>query len=146
MSATFVLHGNDPNRIRVIANVQSFIQKLPDDKSFQIDFSAYQKSRTGKQNAGLFAAIYPPLMEFMGMQGERDKEALHEHFCCEFFGSRSNALGVRIPIRTTTRDESGQRDVVDWRTFSEFVAFIQRQGAEYGVYIPDPDPLWREGK
>ena len=85
-------------------------------------------------------------MAFMGLQGESDKEQLHHHFCCEFFGTQDNQFGVRIPIRTTTKNEAGKRDVVDWQTFSDFVAFIQRQGAEYGVHIPDPDPLWREGK
>lgn len=143
--ATYVLN-TDSNRPNVAANACKAIMHADPTKRWRVTIEAVKKDRTGKQNRGLFGVIYPPLMEFMGLQGEVEKEALHHHFCCEFFGVRENQIGVRVPKRTTTRDEHGKRDVVDWQTFTSFVGYVQRQAAEYGVVLPDPDPLWREGK
>ena len=43
------------------------------------------------------------------------------------------------PRRTTTRDENGKRDVLKAGPFSDFVAMVQRVGAQAGVFIPDPE-------
>jgi hypothetical protein len=58
--------------------------------------------------------------------------------CEKFFGTKE-ILGSTKPIRTTTTDESGKRDVIPMDKFQEFYAMAQRIGAELGVYVPDPD-------
>ena len=45
-----------------------------------------------------------------------------------------------MPIRTTTEDEDGNRDVIDGEAFWDYVEWIQRGAARKGIVIPDPDP------
>lgn len=144
--STFILHAKDKFRPTVLLNVLAFIPKLSEEKSWEIKIEPYRKERTGKQNRGLFGVGYPPLMEYCGYQGDADKKELHRDMCGEFFGWVDIPTGGRRPARTTTTDEHGKHDVVPWDTFCSFYAFVQRRGAELGVYIPDPDPLWRETK
>jgi hypothetical protein len=136
----------DSTRGRIKANAVAFIDRLPANKPFVLAIKPLKRERTSSQNAGLFAAGYPPLMEFCGYQGDADKRELHREFCGAFFGWVDTPTGGSRPARTTTTNERGQRDVVPWDVFCEFYAFVQRKGAELGVFIPDPDPLWREVK
>jgi hypothetical protein len=46
-----------------------------------------------------------------------------------------------VPVRTTTRDENGNRDVLNKQQFSDYVAFIQRFAASKGIFIPDPEDV-----
>jgi hypothetical protein len=46
------------------------------------------------------------------------------------------------PVRTTTTNEQGERDVIGKLLMAEFYEFIQRRSAEVGFDVPDPDPLW----
>ena len=48
-----------------------------------------------------------------------------------------------MPIRTTTVDADGNRDVIDGDEFWPYVEFCQRVGARAGVVIPDPDPNYK---
>lgn len=144
--STFILHAKDANRANVKANAHAFIDRLPDDKSWELTIEQFKRERSDSQNRGLFGVGYPPLMEFCGYQGDADKRELHREFCGAFFGWVDTPTGGSRPARTTTTNERGQRDVVPWDVFCEFYAFVQRKGAELGVFIPDPDPLWREVK
>lgn len=145
--STFILHGNDPNRVNVLANAQRFLTQLPANKSWELTVEPVKRERSDSQNRGLFGVGYPPLMEFCGLQGDEDKRQLHREFCGEFFGWRDDLpMNLRKPIRTTTTNEQGKRDVVPWDVFCAFYGFVQLKGAELGVFIPDPDPLWREVK
>ena len=53
---------------------------------------------------------------------------------------------AQVPIRTTTTDADGKRSVLNKSDFADYVAFVQRFGAQHGIYIPDPDPTWFEVK
>lgn len=138
----YILNANGPERAQVLANAHAFIDRLPARKSWKIEVSEYRKVRSLSQNAALWACAYPPLMEFMGEEGEEAKKRLHFHFCGEFFGWVNPKIGERRPIRTTTKDEDGQDSTIDTLTMSRFYDFVQRQGAELGVDIPEPDPMY----
>ena len=144
--STFVLHAKDAGRANVLGNLIAFLHQLPETKAFEVVIEPFKRERSDSQNRGLFGVGYPPLMEFCGYQGDADKRELHREFCGAFFGWVDMPTGGRRPVRTTTTNERGQRDVVPWDTFTEFYAFVQRQGAALGVWIPDPDPMWREVK
>lgn len=144
MSATnFYLWANDKNAATVLSNAISFLGQLPREKSWCVSIERAVKERTGKQNRSIFGPAYKALMEFSGLEGDEDKRELHRFMCGEFFGWRDHPLG-RKPLRTTTKNEHGQRDVMSIDDSLRFYAFLQRRGAEAGCYVPDPDPLWRE--
>lgn len=146
-SQTYVLPANRPeDRARIAGNFARFVDALPVDKAWTVKVEPFRKPRTDPQNAALWGVAYPPLMDHIGLRGEREREELHELLCGEFFGwVRYQILGKvkQRPRRTTTRDEHGRREVVPWDVFCEFYAFIQQRGAEVGVFIPDPDPCMR---
>lgn len=137
-----VLHKGHPDHDIVRANLHAFIDRLPDTKSWEVEVSEYHKPRSDKQRKALFGAAYKPLMEFMGLRGEHDKEDLHHFFCGEYWGW--HPVLRNKPLRTTTRNEQGQRQEISTVEALDFYAFIQQRAAERGVMVPDPDPMWRE--
>lgn len=124
----------ESERTRYIAFFQA--QKLPLD----IECKPWKKSRSNDQNAMLWA-MYAPIAEHMGY----DPEDIHEWMCGRMWGWKDvpvpktprNPEGqASVPIRTTTRDENGKRNVIDKATFSKFVDMVDRIAAQAGVYVP----------
>lgn len=124
----------ESERMRWLAFVQA--QPLPLD----VDAKPWRKSRSNEQNALLWA-MYAPLAEYMGY----DRDDIHEWFCGKFFGWRDvkvprtprNPEGLAsVPLRSTTRDENGKRNVIDKATFAKFVEMVDRVAAQAGVFVP----------
>lgn len=129
----------------VADNAERFLWKLPVDGSHEVEFRPKKVARKLNQNAALWAVAYPALMEHMGLQGEKDREELHEYFCGEFWGwIEYMFLGNKKqrPRRTTTINEQGEKDTIDKTEMYNFYRFIQQRGAEHGVFVPDPDPQY----
>ena len=121
-------------RDRWLAFVAS--QPLPLD----VDCKKWVKSRSNDQNALLWA-MYEPIAEAMGY----DREDMHVYFCGRMWGWKDvkvpktprNPEGLAsVPVRTTTRDENGKRNVIDAATFARFVDMVDRVAAQAGVYVP----------
>lgn len=133
----------------VRGNCISYIGMLPDDKPVTVEVKPLKSSRSLAQNAALFGCAYPPIMQHMGLRGERDREDLHQFWMMEYFGTvEVDIMGKRKvrPRRTTTTNEEGKRDVIDKATFADFYSFIQQRSAEYGIIVPDPDPMHNLGE
>lgn len=141
MAQTYALHKGDDRRFHVLANLHAFIDRLPLSKSWHIEIKELRKERTLNQNAAMFGVAYAAIMEATGLQGDAEQRQLHSDFCGEFFGWAEGPLGQRRPVRTTTSNERGERDVIDTATMADFYVFVQRRAAEYGIDVPDPDPL-----
>lgn len=139
MSQTFTLPKSGGSQI--LANALRFIAALPNTREWDIEIKEHRKTRSDKQRGALFGVAYRALMEFSGLQGSQDKEDLHRFMCGEFYGWKTDALGNRKPVRTTTKDEDGRRDEISTKGAEEFYAFLQRRGAEVGCYVPDPDAM-----
>lgn len=127
-------------RDRVITRLSAFLRALPLNKAFRMKVEELKGDRTEHQNNALFGVAYKPLVAVTGYRNEE----IHEVMCCKFFGVKVVELGGVVqekPVRTTTIDENGKRDVIDWEKFSEFYAMVQQVGAEMQppVWIPDPD-------
>lgn len=144
MGQRYILHKNDDGRDQVRANLHAFIDRLPVDKAWQVEIVPHHKKRTDRQRRTLFGAAYGPIMAHMGLQGSDDKRDLHTFFCRDFFGERMDSIGRMVPIRTTTRNERGERDEITTVVALEMYAFIQRRASEQGIDVPDPDPFWKE--
>lgn len=133
------------NRDLVIPRVAAFLAALPNKKAWRICIKQEADDRTTQQNRYLNGVPYKLLGEHFGY--ERDE--ISEQMCGLYFGWREkkvprkphNPAGIDdVPMRTTTTDENGERDVLNTRDFWTYVEFLQRFGAKYGVFIPDPDP------
>ena len=132
-------------------NAIAFINSLPitGKRKYQVDIRLQEKPRTDKQNRSLWGVAYPAIMEAMGLQGEEGRQYLHNLFCREYFGEIViDVLGEKYtrPRRTTTTDENGKKDYVSTEVMIDFYSFIQRKAADFGIYVPDPDPLWWQNK
>lgn len=97
--------------------------------------------RSDLQNRALWGCAYKALEE----QSGNEPEDLHEYFCGEFWGwKRVEVMGrYRLrPVRTTTRNEHGDKDVIGTLLMAQFYEFIQQRAASVGFDVPDPDPNW----
>lgn len=129
-------------REAVAEELRRFIVNCKPGKPLVVTVKEQRNSRSNQQNNALWGVAYPPLVQATG----NDAAILHEYFCGEFFGwVEREVFGRRklTPRRTTTTDENGKRDVMAMPDFADFYDFVQRRGAENGVWIPDPDPAWR---
>ena len=140
----YFLWHDDPERPMIVANCQSFIGRLPSSKNWRISIQRASHKRTKKQRNSLFGVAYKAIMEATGLEGEKEKQQLHTHFCGDFFGWAQGPLGQSRPFRTTTIDQDGNEDEIDRATAIRMYEFIQRTAAEYGVDVPDPDPTLAE--
>ena len=144
--STFVLHANSAQRSNVLANAQRFLAQLNPHKHWQIEVKPYSKPRSNPQCRYLNGVAYKLLGDATGY--ERDD--ISEYLCGTYFGWRDKVLPgkrvVQVPLRTTTTDADGKGSVLNKSDFADYVAFVQRFGAQHGIYIPDPDPTWFEVK
>ena len=126
------------NRESVITKVIDACNKIYAGKAVNVKFTIARPERTLPQVAYLHAVCYAMLSEHTGY--ERDE--IEEYLLGAYFGWKEKKLpGGRVssvPIRRTTTDEEGNRDVLEGRKFWDFVEWIQRVAARQGLVIPDP--------
>lgn len=120
---------------RDLTKIVAFLSALPRNKPWRVRVDELKGSRTDSQNNALFGVAYPPLCAELGCTPEQ----LHKEMCCQFFGVKHTVFGDREPVRTTTTDHEGKRDVMPYDAFSNFYAKVQQFGAENEVWVPDPD-------
>ena len=147
MSAqTFDLWNKHPNRDLVRANCDAFVTRMLDaGHDVHIEVGRITKTRTPKQRRALFGPAYKAIMEFCGYRGGAEKDELHRNMCGEYFGWRDDPALGRVPVRTTTRDERGQKNEISVADALDMYAFIQQFAIEkLACHVPDPDPMWRE--
>ena len=127
--------GTERQRFDWIAFVQN--QPLP----LEVTAKRWHKSRSNEQNHLLFGVLYPPISEAMGYT----VDDIHEYMLGRHFGWKDvrvprtprNPEGLAsVPIRTTTRDETGRRSVLTTVEFSAFLDTVDRVAAQAGVYVP----------
>ena len=132
----FQLPKNLP-RDRAIERVAGFLSRLPLEKAWRVAVTEQKRTRTQQQNRYLWGVAYPAILAGGGeaLAGWH-AEDLHEYFLGEHFGwetldgfGRKRLKPLRRSSRLTTQE------------FSDFVAFIQRKAAEFGVYCPDPEEM-----
>lgn len=128
-------------RYASIRRLSSLLHDFLPGKNLRVRVDVKRNERSDLQNRALWGCAYRALREQTG----NDPEDLHTFFCGEWFGWQEyDVMGQprKRPIRTTTRDESGTRDVINTALMSEFYDFIQRRSAQAGYDVPDPDENW----
>lgn len=141
MSHEFTL----PKGIRNLTKIVAFLSQLSPSRAWRITVAEERSSRSVQQCRYLNGVAYKLLSDKTGY--ERDD--ISEFMCGTYFGWKqvkvpktpNNPNGVEDrPIRTTTTDDLGNRNVLSTTEFMDFVAFVQRFAASKGVLVPDPDP------
>lgn len=136
----FVLNP-DHGRAHVLANLTRHLAGLDAGKRWRVTVEPEKTSRSLKQCRYLNGVAYSIIGQAIGY--ERDE--ISEYLCGERFGWRDvtlpNGKVITRPLRTTTTDDEGKRAVLSKLEFAEYVAFVQRFAAGYGLVIPDPEPM-----
>lgn len=128
------------DREAAIARLVPILAVFQSGRPVNVKLSIARPERTPPQLKYLWGVAIKMLAE----HGGYDPEDVHEYLCGSYFGWRTKRLpggrSEEVPIRTTTVDADGNRDVIDGDEFWKYVEFCQRVGARAGVVIPDPDP------
>jgi hypothetical protein len=137
------------NRKKAVELAQSVMASLDELVAWRVVIEPVQVDRTLQQNRYLNGVAYKMISEATGYE----RQEIHEYFLGLFFGWRqkkvprkpSNPKGVEsVPVRTTTTNEVGKRQVLSTEDFWKYVEFLQRFAAEkMHMVIPDPDPSLR---
>ena len=133
------------NRTSAIEALSRYLFSCHRGKALTVSVEVEKAERSDRQNRALFGHAYKVIAAEVGLSGKAELDKLHADFCCRYFGERTrNVLGRthRYPIRTTTTDEHGKRDVISAAEFSKFYADVERIAAECGIFIPAPNPYW----
>ena len=136
MPSTFILPGQD--REAEIRRITELLYAACPGRRVKVVVSEYKHTRTQKQNNSIWRA-YRIIADATG----NDVEDLHAAMCGEFFGWKEVlVLGApkQVPIRTTTKNEDGEDDVIDKLQARNFFTFIQWQATQLGIDVPDPEP------
>lgn len=120
--------------------VRTFLLAMRPGKRVLVEICEYRKKRSNEQNRYLNGVAYKLLGDSTGY--ERDD--ISEYLCGTYFGWKDKRVPgkriVQVPVRTTSTNEEGSYAPLTTLEFAEYVAFVQRFGAEHGINIPDPDP------
>ncbi|MFD0738283.1 hypothetical protein ACFQZQ_03130 [Lysobacter koreensis] len=119
------------------------LRLFEEGKPINVKISIARPERTVPQLRYLHGVAYKLLSIAMGFEPDE----ISEYLCGCYWGWKPKRLpggrAVEVPIRTTTVDEDGNRDVIEGRAFWDYVEWIQRVGARHGLVIPDPDPNYK---
>ena len=101
----------------------------------EVKCEPWRAPRRLEANAYLWAYCYGPVVEVLGFT----EEAWHEYMCIRFFGGKQvekpDGTTETKPIRTTTKDENGKRDVLKGERFNQFLVSAEEFFASKGVFI-----------
>lgn len=126
------------DRDKEIERIVKTARLIHPGKPVNVRFTIARPERTLPQVAYLHSVCYTMLSDHTGYE----KDEIEEYLLGSWFGWKEKKLpGGRVssvPIRRTTTDEEGNRDVLEGRKFWDFVEWIQRVAARQGLLIPDP--------
>jgi hypothetical protein len=142
----FVLPRGDRKRALPLAMI--VLESLDEETAWKVTIEPSKRERSDSQNAYLWSVPNKMISELTGYEVAE----VHEYLCGQFWGWKDkrvpktprNPQGIEsVPVRTTTRNEQGKRDVLTTTQFSTYVDFVQRFAAtKLGLVIPDPDPAF----
>ena len=118
--------------------MQSLLEHLEEygDRKAIVEVRSYKRARSIGLNAYHWAGVITPIAEFIGESPGR----VHEIMCGEYFGwvtTHYKSLEIKKPRRTTTTNENGDRDVLNWEEMSNFMHFCKAKAAESGAPISE---------
>ena len=140
MSAHNVITLPPKNREREIERIVMLCNTFQPGKPVNVKFTIARPERSIPELRYLHGVPYRMLADAMGYEPDE----IAEYLLGCFYGWKEKKLpGGRVeskPLRTTAKDEEGNRDVISGEEFWRYVSWIQRVAARHGVIVPDPDP------
>lgn len=122
---------SEAGRDRYVAFIKA--QALP----LAVECKPWKPSRTDRQNAYLWRAVYQPLVDACGFT----KDEWHEFYCGETWGwvevEKPGGRTERRPARTTTTGFDGKRNVLPPDEFRQFVDRIEADLATKGLFLAE---------
>lgn len=139
MSAPNTITLPPKDREKEIERIVSTCRLIHPDRPVNVRFTIARPERSIPELRYLHGVPYRMLADAMGYEPDE----IAEYLLGCFYGWKEKKLpGRRVdskPLRTTTKDEEGNRDVISGEEFWRYVSWIQRVGARHGLIIPDPD-------
>lgn len=136
---TIYISKSVPGIPRSLTRIVAFLSALPQDKAYEVTVKERKNTRSIQQCRYLNGVAY----KLLGDRTGYDRDDISEYLCGTYWGWRDKKVPgkkiVQVPLRTTTTDEHGRRSVLSKTEFADYIAFVQRFGAEHGVFIPDPE-------
>lgn len=131
---SFILWKDQPREARIAA-ITKFLGLLPLTGAWEVTVKRFQKKRSQSQNAYLWGAVYPTILKGGGEQlAGWTADDLHDYYLGVHFGTEVLHLNGRDYERPLRR--SSKLSTVE---FMDYVATVQREAAQLGIFIEDPD-------
>lgn len=145
MSAQNTITLPPKDREREIQRIVDTARLIHPGRAVNVRFTIARPERSIPELRYLHGVPYKMLADAMGFEPNE----IAEYLLGCFYGWKEKKLpGGRVdskPLRTTTKDEEGNRDVISGEEFWRYVSWIQRVGARHGLVIPDPDKSYGIG-
>lgn len=120
-------------RSRAIERIASVLHALSHDKAWRVSIIEAKPKRSEQQNRYLWGVVYKTILQTKTLQGW-EAEDLHEYLLGEW-GGWEIIEGFGKRRHRPVRRSSG----LNKTEFAEYIDFIQRRMAEFGIYVPDAD-------
>lgn len=136
MHAQHFVFWKDQPRENRISTIVKFLSGLSMKQAWEITVKPYQKRRSLSQNAYLWGAVYPTILQAGGETlAGWTADDLHEYFLGSHFGTEVlhfNGRDYERPLKRSSK--------LSTLEFMDFIGHIQQKMAEIGILIEDPDP------
>jgi len=114
-----------------IDRIARFLASLSADKAWTVEVKELKRKRSDAQNRYLWGVCYPAILKHLEGWAAED---VHEYCLGECFGwEKIEGLG-RARVKPIRRSKS-----MNVTEFMDYVAWIQRDMAERGIYVPEPN-------
>jgi hypothetical protein len=125
----------DGDRVRlrdgVAGRLRDYIRTLPVDGELELTVRVRRKRRSLDQNAWIWGVAYPLLGEGLGYD-RHEIDDMHYALVAKCFGTHvDDRLGTEVPNVRSSK--------LTTKEFSEYMDWLVRFAAGYGVVIPLPD-------
>ena len=118
----------------ILRAVSVLVRDLTPDKAWSISIDEVKPRRSDRQNAFLWAVVYPSILEGGGeaLKGFRATD-LHEWFLGDMWGWETLEGFGRKRMRPVRRSSTMTK-----QEFSDYIAFIEQKALDMGIAIPEP--------
>lgn len=127
---------NRQGKLAYPKQLDTWVATHKDGTRYWLELKKKVKRRSPAMRGYYFGVVLPTLMESMGYEKD-EKMMLHDYLKARYFGIKPDKRGIyrNLPSVFSNRPD------VDVKGKKEFIEWIQRKAAEYGIYVPSPNEV-----